>query len=348
VRPPHPEALIARPTANLEAVLSTLEDPSATHTAPEAVLAGEEKIEGRSLTQIAWARLRRDKIALAGGVFIVFLVVVAICAPLIVKITGGPPNQWHEDLLNMNIGGIPNGAFGGMSWQHPMGLETVHGRDIFSRVLYGARISLLIAIAATALSVFIGTVLGITAGFFGGWVDAFLSRLMDMFLAFPLLVFAIALAGVFPDKAFGLSGVPLRLGLLIFVIGFFNWPYIGRIVRGQTISLREREYVEAARSLGARRPYILFTELLPNLMAPILVYSTLIIPTNILFEAALSFLGVGIPPPTPTWGSMLSDAVTFYTVPHFMFWPGLAIFATVMAFNLFGDGLRDAFDPRSR
>jgi peptide/nickel transport system permease protein len=341
-------ALIARPTANLEAVLSTLEDPSATSAASEAELAGADKIEGRSLTQIAWARLRRDRVALAGGVFIVFLVLAAVFAPLLVKITGGPPNEWHEDLLNMNIGGIPNGAFGGMSWQHPMGLETVHGRDIFSRVLYGARISLLIAIAATALSVFIGTVLGITAGFFGGWVDAFLSRLMDMFLAFPLLVFAIALAGVFPDSAFGLSGVPLRLGLLIFVIGFFNWPYIGRIVRGQTISLREREYVEAARSLGAKRPYILFTELLPNLMAPILVYSSLIIPTNILFEAALSFLGVGIPPPTPTWGGMLSDAVTFYTVPHFMFWPGLAIFGTVMAFNLFGDGLRDAFDPRSR
>ena len=229
-----------------------------------------------------------------------------------------------------------------------MGVEPITGRDIFSRVLYGARISLLIAIAATALSVLIGTTLGIIAGFFGGWVDAILSRLMDIFLAFPILIFAIALSGVFPDKAFGLSGATLRLTLLIFVIGFFNWPYIGRIVRGQTLSLREREYVEAARSLGAKWPYILRTEVLPNLMAPILVYSTLIIPTNILFEAALSFLGVGIPPPTPTWGGMLSDAVIYYTLPHFMFWPGLAIFLTVLAFNLFGDGLRDAFDPRSR
>jgi peptide/nickel transport system permease protein len=228
-----------------------------------------------------------------------------------------------------------------------MGVEPITGRDIFSRIVYGARVSLVIALLATFVSVVIGTVLGIVSGFFGGWIDSVLSRIMDMFLAFPVLVFAIALSGVFPDKAFGLSGAPLRLTLLVFVIGFFSWPYIGRIVRGQTISLREREYVEAARSLGAKRPYILFTELLPNLMAPILVYSTLIIPTNILFEAALSFLGVGVPPPTPTWGGMLSDAVVFYTLPHFMFWPGLAIFATVMAFNLFGDGLRDAFDPRS-
>jgi peptide/nickel transport system permease protein len=316
-------------------------------TDPGELQPGDEKIEGRSLSQIAWRRLRRDKVALAGGAFIVFLIIVAILAPLITKVIGGGPNVYHQDLLDMGIGGIPYGNFGGISSHHPMGVEPVTGRDIFSRVLNGARISLLIAILATALSVFIGTAIGIIAGFFGGWIDAILSRIMDMFLAFPLLVFAIALTGVFPTSAFGLSGVPLRLGLLVFVIGFFNWPYIGRIVRGQTISLREREYVEAARSLGARRPYILMTELLPNLMAPILVYSTLIIPSNILFEAGLSFLGVGLPPPTATWGGMLSDAVNYYTQPYFMFWPGLAIFVTVMAFNLFGDGLRDAFDPRS-
>ena len=318
------------------------------HTADPAMLAGEEQIEGRSLSQIAWGRLRRDKVALAGGAFIVLLVTVAIFAPLITKITGGPPNEYHQDLLSPFIPNIPAGRFGGMSWEHPMGLETVNGRDIFSRVIYGARISLLIAILATMLSVIIGTTLGIISGFFGGWVDAFLSRLMDIFLAFPLLIFAIALSGVIPDQAFGLRGLTLRLSVLVFVIGFFSWPYIGRIVRGQTISLREREYVEAARSLGATWPYILRTELLPNLMAPILVYSTLIIPTNILFEAGLSFLGVGVPPPTATWGGMLTSASNWYTVPHFMFWPGLAIFATVLAFNLFGDGLRDAFDPKGR
>jgi peptide/nickel transport system permease protein len=306
-------------------------------------------IEGRSLGQIAWRRLKHDKVAMAGGIFLVFLVLVAIFAPLIVGLLGDPPNAFHQDLIDIEGGTmLPKGDFGGISWDHLMGLEPQNGRDIFSRVVYGARVSLLIALLATALSVVIGTTLGIVSGFFGGTVDAVISRLMDAFLAFPLLVFAIALAGAFPDSAFGLRGNQLRISLLVFIIGFFNWPYIGRIIRGQTLSLRNREFVDASRSLGARRHYILFTELLPNLIAPILVYSTLLIPANVLFEASLSFLGVGIQPPTPSWGGMLSDAVVYYTAPHFMLWPGLAIFATVLAFNLFGDGLRDALDPRAR
>jgi peptide/nickel transport system permease protein/oligopeptide transport system permease protein len=324
-------------------------EPGGAVAASESDLVGSGSgIEGRSLGQIAWRRLKRDKVAIAGGCFLIFLVLVAVFAPLITQLLGDPPTEFHQDLIDPATGGLPIGARGGQSWEHLMGVEPVNGRDIFSRVVYGARISLVIAFLATLLSVLIGTTLGVVSGFFGGWVDAVISRLMDIFLAFPLLVFAIALAGVVPGQAFGLEGNTLRVSLLVFIIGFFSWPYIGRIVRGQTLSLARREFVDAAHSLGARRPYILFTELLPNLVGPILVYATLLIPTNILFEAALSFLGVGVRPPTPTWGGMLSEAVNFYTIPHFMLWPGLAIFATVLAFNLLGDGLRDALDPRSR
>jgi ABC-type dipeptide/oligopeptide/nickel transport system permease subunit len=236
-----------------------------------------------------------------------------------------------------------------MSWDHPLGVEPVNGRDILARVIYGARISLLIAFLATLVSVVIGVVMGIVAGYFGGWVDSLISRLMDIFLAFPLVLFALALVGAIPDRLLGLEGDALRVALIVFIIGFFSWPYIGRIIRGQTLSLREREFVDAARSLGARRPYILFTELLPNLIAPILVYATLLIPTNVLFEAGLSYLGVGVRPPTASWGDMLSIASKWYSVdPMYMIPPGLSIFVTVLAFNLFGDGLRDALDPRSR
>ena len=312
---------------------------------PGGVVATKQ-IEGRSLGRIAWTRLKRDKVAMGGGIVVIFLILVAIFAPLITKLVGGDPNAFHQELIDTStlapIGGT------GISGEHPFGVEPQNGRDIFSRVVYGARISLLIAFFATMLSVLIGSTLGVVAGFFGGWVDAVMSRAMDVFLAFPLLVFSIALVGVVPDTAFGFTGDGLRISLLIFIIGFFSWPYIGRIVRGQTLSLREREFVDAARSLGARSPHIIFKELLPNLVAPILIYATLLIPTNILFEAALSFLGVGVRPPTASWGGMLSDASKFYTIWHFMFFPGMAIFITVLAFNLFGDGLRDALDPKGR
>jgi ABC-type dipeptide/oligopeptide/nickel transport system permease subunit len=285
---------------------------------------------------------------MSGAGVVGFLILVAVFAPVITKLFGHPPLEYHQNLIDASLQ-VPTARFGGMSWNFPFGLEPVSGRDIFSRIVYGSRVSLLIAFLATALSVVLGSVFGVVAGYFGGWVDTIISRTMDVFLAFPLLVFAIALAGVVPDAAFGLKGDTLRIALLIFIIGFFNWPYIGRIIRGQTLSLREREFVDAARSLGARPPYIIFREVLPNLVAPILVYSTLLIPANILFEAALSFLGVGIRPPTPTWGGMLADAVHFYQIaPHYMIFPGLAIFVTVLAFNLFGDGLRDALDPKAR
>ncbi|MFC7530346.1 ABC transporter permease [Actinoplanes sp. GCM10030250] len=303
-------------------------------------------IEGRSLGRIAWTRLKRDKVAMGGGLVVIFLILVAVFAPAIAGAFGSPPNEFHQNLIDTSTLAPKGGT--GISGEHLFGVEPQNGRDIFSRVVYGARISLLIAFLATLLSVVIGTTLGVVAGYFGGWVDALISRAMDVFLAFPLLVFSIALVGVIPDNAFGLTGDSLRIALLIFIIGFFAWPYIGRIVRGQTLSLREREFIDAARSLGARGPYVIFKEMLPNLVAPILIYATLLIPTNILFEAALSFLGVGVRPPTASWGGMLADAARFYTIWHFMFFPGMAIFITVLAFNLFGDGLRDALDPKGR
>jgi ABC-type dipeptide/oligopeptide/nickel transport system permease subunit len=305
-------------------------------------------VEGRSLSRIAWTRLRRDRWALAGGVVVVLLILIAVLAPLVVRLLGHPPNVFHPETIDPDLQ-TPKGAHGGISREFLLGVEPVNGRDLFSRVVYGARISLLIAALATLLSVVIGTCFGVIAGYLGGWVDTLISRTMDLFLAFPLLVFALALGGVVPDHAFGLDGDALRIGLLIFIIGFFNWPYIGRIVRGQTLSLREREFVDAARSLGARTPYILIRELLPNLAAPILVYATLLIPTNILFEAALTYLGVGVRAPTATWGGMLAQATSYYQIdPEFMLVPGVAIFVTVLSFNLLGDGLRDALDPRAR
>jgi ABC-type dipeptide/oligopeptide/nickel transport system permease subunit len=326
--------------------------PAATEAAPDAIISGmsAKAIEGRSLGQIAWRRLRRDKVAMAGGVVVILLILVAIFGPYLV----GNPLTYHPDLINPTFS-RPNGPFGGISLAHPLGVEPITGRDMLSRVVNGARWSLLIAFLSTLLAVGIGAVMGIISGYLGGWVDTLIARSMDVFLAFPLLVFALALGAVMPVTAhiwfITLTGLWLRVWLLVFIIGFFAWPYMGRIIRGQTLSLREREFVDAARSIGARTPYILFRELLPNLIAPILVYSTLLIPTNILFEAALSYLGVGIQPPTPTWGGMLSNAVSqqyWFIDPMAMVIPGVAIFLTVMAFNLFGDGLRDALDPKSR
>ena len=215
-----------------------------------APVAGPGAVAGRSPWRIAWVRLRRDKVALGGGIVVILLVLVALFAPLIVRLLGHPPLEFHYEKIDPDLQ-IPIGPFGGMDSEFLFGAEPVNGRDIFSRVVYGSRISLLIAFLATLLSALFGTVSGVIAGYSGGWVDTLISRTMDVFLAFPILLFAIALAGVVPDQAFGLSGDTLRIVLIVFITAFVTWPYIGRIVRGQALALREREFVDAARSMGA-------------------------------------------------------------------------------------------------
>jgi peptide/nickel transport system permease protein len=321
---------------------------SATVAEPEAILSGQQAIEGRSLGQIAWRRLRRDRWAVAGAIVVVILALVAIFANQLIDWFGQPIDHYNDNLINPNLL-TPYGNFGGISLHHLLGVEPKTGRDLFSRIVDGARVSLGVGFLATLVSVIIGVLLGVIAGYYGGWVDTVLSRTMDVFLAFPVLMFAIAISAVLQNKAFGLSGNTLHITALVFVIGFFNWAYIARIVRGQVLSLREREFVDAARSLGASGSYIVLRELLPNLIGPIVVYATLLIPTNILFEATLDFLGVGVQPPMQSWGTELTDAVNYYQAdPMYMVVPGLAIFITVLAFNLLGDGLQDALDPRGR
>jgi ABC-type dipeptide/oligopeptide/nickel transport system permease subunit len=304
---------------------------------------GEEAaIAARSPMQLFWRRLKRDKVALISGIFVLLLVFAAVFAPLIVHLVGttGPTKQNPGALDSF---GTPTGP----SSSHPFGVDTL-GRDVFARVLYGARVSLQIAIIATGISVFIGVVTGTIAGYFRGWTDTGLSRLVDVLLAFPILLFGIGLASACSLGDGCLGGlIQPGLSVVIFVIAFVNWTYIYRIIRGQVLSLREKEFVDAARSLGAPNRRILFREILPNLVAPIIVYSTLIIPQNILFEAALSFLGVGVQPPDASWGKMLADATEIFdTAWWFMFFPGAALLLTVLAFNLLGDGLYDALNPR--
>ena len=275
-----------------------------------------------------WRMLLRNPGGLIGVAILTMAIAVALIGPLLF-----PTSPWR--MVQRPF--LPPFTMANL----PLGTDAL-GRDVMAGIIYGARVSLLVALSATVVAVILGVVLGITAGYFGGFVDSMVSRLMDLILAFPYLLFSIALISVVPVTT------AWRIGVVVGVISFFSWPYIGRIVRGQTLSLREREFVEAARSVGAGPIRILFRELLPNLVAPILVYSTLVIPTNIVFEASLSFLGVGVLPPTPSWGRLLSDAVNYYTYdPVYMFVPGLAIFIMVLAFNLFGDGLRDALDPNA-
>jgi peptide/nickel transport system permease protein len=303
----------------------------------------EREIAARSPMQLFWRRLRKDRVAMVALSFVILIVLTAIFAPLIVKIAGTPnPQTTNADLTDDF--GQPLGPRAG----HPFGVDKL-GRDVFSRTIYGSRVSLEVAFIATALIILIGVTIGLVAGYYRGWVDSLLTRTMDLLLAFPVLVLAIGI-GVACSGAQGCAGGLIQPGLtvVIFVITLTTWPYMARIVRGQVLSLREKEFVEAAQSLGASDRRIIFREILPNLVAPIIVYGTILIPQNIIYEAALSFLGVGVDPSTPSWGAMISDATTiFQQAWWFMTFPGLALLFTVLAFNLVGDGLQDALNPRT-
>jgi peptide/nickel transport system permease protein len=303
----------------------------------------EREIAARSPMQLFWRRFRKDKVAMVALGFVILIVFTAILAPLIVKIAGTPnPQTTNADLTDDF--GQPLGPRAG----HPFGVDKL-GRDVFSRTIYGSRVSLEVAFIATALIILIGVSVGLIAGYYRGAVDTLLTRTMDLLLAFPVLVLAIGI-GVACSGAQGCAGGLIQPGLtvVIFVITLTTWPYMARIVRGQVLSLREKEFVEAAQSLGANDRRILFKEILPNLVAPIIVYGTILIPQNIIYEAALSFLGVGVDPSTPSWGAMISDATSiFQQAWWFMTFPGLALLLTVLAFNLVGDGLQDALNPRT-
>jgi ABC-type dipeptide/oligopeptide/nickel transport system permease subunit len=315
-----------------------------------APAAESSEIAGRSLTQIAWGRLRRDKVAMTSLIVVLLIVSVAILAPVITRLVGVNPTDFNDDAIN-DAGALPKGNFGGITLDHPLGVEPGTGRDLFARLLYGSRISLLIALSATMITMVLGITVGIIAGYSRGWLDTALGRLMDIVLAFPLILILLALSNVLTQRlqtTFHLGELASRVLYLILVLSFFGWPYLARIVRGQVLSLREREFVESAVSMGAGTRRILFREILPNLWAPILVYATLLLPTYIAAEATLSFLGVGLVPPTPSWGAMLADSVRYFVVdPAFLFIPGTYLFIVVLAFNLLGDAVRDALDPRA-
>jgi peptide/nickel transport system permease protein len=300
------------------------------------------EVHGRTPWQLFWDRFRRDRVAIGALGFICLLIVVAIFAPLIVRAVAHPPNAQYPSALDQQFG-TPTGP-SSTFW---FGVDSV-GQDVFSRVLYGARVSLEVALVATGLAVVVGVALGMISGYYRGPVDTFISRVIDVTLAFPVLLLALGIASAC-SLGNGCVGGLIKPGLstVIVAIAVINWTYIGRIIRGQVLSLREKEFVEAARAVGASDRTILFREILPNLVAPIVVYTTLVIPQNILLEAALSYLGVGINPPQASWGEMIAEATPLFNTAWWFFaFPGAALLLTVLAFNLVGDGVRDALDPR--
>jgi peptide/nickel transport system permease protein len=301
-------------------------------------------ISRKSPSRLFWERFKQDKAAVAGAVVILLLILIAIVGgPIAEALTGHHANDIVPN--SQDDFGVPFGPDSHL-W---LGADA-EGRDLFVRTMYGARISLFVGIVASGFAVSIGLVVGLTAGFFGGIVDTILSRAADVLLAVPQILIAVGIVAACSTTKQGCLGGILQPGLpvVISVITLFSWSYIARIVRGYTLSLREKEFVESARAAGATNFRIIWQEILPNLLGPLIVYTTLLIPTNILFEAALSYLGLGVPSTEPSWGSILNDASQLYDVAWWlMLFPGAFLIITTLAFNLLGDGLRDAFDVRT-
>ncbi len=310
---------------------------------------GRREIVGRSPTQLAWLRLKRDRTARTSAVTLVVAAVVALCAPLLGRLTGIDPTDKFVDRLNDF--GMPIGYAGGITFEHWLGLEPGSGRDILLQLVYGLRTSLFIAFASALLASLIGVTVGVLAGWARGWLDSVVNWLVDLTLAFPFLIFALAVIPILEDRFYTEREAPspaFRVALIIGTFGLFSWPYTARLVRGQVISMREREFVEAARAAGAGTTHILFRQLLPNIWAPILVTVSLNVPQFIAIEAALSFVNIGVTEPTPDLGRMIYNSIGYVASdPWYTLFPGLTIFLLVLAFNLFGDALRDSLDPRS-
>lgn len=329
----------------------------AVESGPE--LGDQFDVRARGYWEGVWLRLRRDRVAIASAIFIVLLLLTAFAgAPLAAKILGHGPNTLFFTAIDENL--LPVGpmtrvvdpeSLTGDTTLFLFGASDTLGRDAFLRLLYGAQPSLEVALLSTAGVMFIGVLLGSIAGYFRGWIDTIISRATEITMAFPQLLFIIALAATVGPRLDGVTFGFFGRGVvtLVLVFSMFGWFYPARVMRAQVLSIREKEYIEAARMVGASDLRIVRSHILPHLVAPMLVFSTLIVASYVLAEAGLSFLGLGIKTPTASWGNLLADSTQFYTVqPWLMVWPGLAVLFTTLAFNLLGDGLRDAFDPRSQ
>lgn len=337
---------------------ATLDPELSSKTFDENGVSEQQVIVGRTLRQIAWLRIKRDWVARTCMFFLLLILALALLAGPICSFFGVDANSSNLDLIEQNGSSLPIGPWGGASWAHPLGVEPGLGRDVMARLLAGSRTSLLIATVATIISISMGVIIGVFAGNLRGRADAIMSRFIDLMLAFPVLLLILAMSPIITQRVhsfyenFGLSSDAMNhwsnITMLIVLLSVFSWPYLARIIRGQVLSLREREFVEAAISLGAKNRRILFKELLPNMWGPIIVFTTLSFPGVISAEAGLAYLGVSVQEPDASWGKMISFALGYFVQdPAYFFFPLGLLVIVVLSFNLLGDALRDALDPRA-